>query len=83
MTIYIIAGESISQIEWDDRYEPKYDIWFSSLEDANDYLEHLLLDWKIYTPFKWAVWGLKSTNYTWDDRWYGLDIKINYRATEE
>lgn len=44
MTIYIIAGESISQIEWDDRYEPKYNIWFSSLEDANDYLEHLLLD---------------------------------------
>lgn len=37
----------------------------------------------IYMPFKWAVWGLKSTNYSWDDRWYGLDIKINYRATEE
>ena len=37
----------------------------------------------IYMPFKWAVWGLKSTNYTWDDRWYGLDIKINYRVTEE
>ena len=44
MTIYIIAGESINQIEWDDRCEPEYDIWFSSLEDANDYLEHLLLD---------------------------------------
>ena len=44
MTIYIIAGESINQIEWDDRYEPEYDVWFSSLKDANDYLEHLLLD---------------------------------------
>ena len=44
MTIYIISGESINQIECDDRYEPEYDIWFSSLEDANDYLEHLLLD---------------------------------------
>ena len=44
MTIYIIAGESISQTEWDDRYEPEYGIWFNSLEDANDYLEHLLLN---------------------------------------
>ena len=44
MTIYIIAGESINQIEWDDRYQPEYDVSFGSLEDANDYLEHLLLD---------------------------------------
>ena len=44
MTIYIIAGESINQTEWDDRYESEYYIWFSSIEDANDYLEHLLLD---------------------------------------
>ena len=34
----------------------------------------------LYMPFKWAVWGLKSTNYHWDDRWYGLDIKLNREA---
>ena len=45
MTIYVIHGIAINEIEWDERYSPDvaYETWFFTLDEANDYVAKELI----------------------------------------